>query len=151
MSENKTIGYYQSDIKTSRNEDSVYAIKYASQQALIDRLQQENQQLKEQLKQRDEVIDEISEFIEENGIDEKMASACNIYDVNGIEIYKILTKYKGDNNNKISVEDLYEFIRKEYTYEQTDHLYKLLKYIIENKDNSKSIIRLCCCEVKDNE
>lgn len=33
-------GYYQSNIKTSRNEDSVYAMKYASQQMLIDDLQQ---------------------------------------------------------------------------------------------------------------
>ena len=33
-------GYYQSNIKTSRNEYSVYAMKYASQQMLIDDLQQ---------------------------------------------------------------------------------------------------------------
>ena len=43
----ENILYYQSNIKTSRNEDSVYAMKYASQQMLIDKLQQENQQLKE--------------------------------------------------------------------------------------------------------
>ena len=47
----EVIGYYQSNIKTSRNEDSVYAIKYASQQMLIDKLQQENNQLKEQKKE----------------------------------------------------------------------------------------------------
>ena len=42
----EAIGYYQSNIKTSRNEDSVYAIKYASQQMLINKLQQENKKLK---------------------------------------------------------------------------------------------------------
>ena len=40
-------GYYEPNIKTSRNEDSVYAMKYASQQMLINKLQQENQQLRE--------------------------------------------------------------------------------------------------------
>lgn len=39
------IGYYQSNIKTSRKEDSVYAMKYASQQMLINKLQQENKKL----------------------------------------------------------------------------------------------------------
>lgn len=40
------IGYYQSDIRTSRKENSDYAMAYTSQQALIDKLQQENQKLK---------------------------------------------------------------------------------------------------------
>ena len=43
----ENILYYQSNIKTSRNEDSVYAMKYASQQMLIDKLEQENQKYKE--------------------------------------------------------------------------------------------------------
>lgn len=46
--------YYQTGIKTSRNEDSVYAMKYASQQMMIDKLQKENQQLKKQLKELEE-------------------------------------------------------------------------------------------------
>ena len=33
----ENILYYQSNIKTSRDEDSVYAMKYASQQMLIDK------------------------------------------------------------------------------------------------------------------
>lgn len=41
-------GYYEPNIKTSRNEDSVYAMKYASQQMLINKLQQENRQLNEE-------------------------------------------------------------------------------------------------------
>lgn len=41
--------YYQVDIKTSRNEDSIYAMTYANQQMLIDKLQHENQELKKQL------------------------------------------------------------------------------------------------------
>lgn len=78
MSENKTIGYYQSDIKTSRNEDSVYAMRYASQQMLIDKLQQENQQLKEKnelefndfikykKEQEDRHLSETNKLIKEN-------------------------------------------------------------------------------------
>ena len=46
----ENILYYQSNIKTSRNEDSVYAMKYASQQMLIDKLEQ-------QCKKQKEVID----------------------------------------------------------------------------------------------
>ena len=48
----ENILYYQSNIKTSRNEDSVYAMKYASQQMLIDKLEQ-------QCKKQKEVIDKL--------------------------------------------------------------------------------------------
>ncbi len=54
----ENILYYQSNIKTSRNEDSVYAMKYASQQMLIDKLEQ-------QCKKQKEVIDKIKEYIKE--------------------------------------------------------------------------------------
>lgn len=47
MTEKIVNGYYQTNIKTSRNEDSVYAMRYANQQMLIDKLQQENQELKQ--------------------------------------------------------------------------------------------------------
>lgn len=50
--------YYQTNIKTSRNEDSVYAMKYVSQQILIDKLQQENQQLKEKYNKALEILNE---------------------------------------------------------------------------------------------
>ena len=46
----ENILYYQSNIKTSRNKDSVYAMKYANQQMLIDKLEQ-------QCKKQKEVID----------------------------------------------------------------------------------------------
>lgn len=55
-------GYYQSNIKTSRNEDSVYAMKYASQQILIDKLEEENKSLQSQLKAKEEVIKEAREY-----------------------------------------------------------------------------------------
>lgn len=55
----ENILYYQTNIKTSRNEDSVYAIKYASQQMLIDKLEQ-------QVKKQKEVIDKAIKYIEEN-------------------------------------------------------------------------------------
>jgi len=64
MSEEKIVNnYYQTNIKTSRNEDSVYAMKYASQQMLIDKLQQENRQLKEQIKLEVKVRDENHEYL----------------------------------------------------------------------------------------
>ena len=50
----ENILYYQSNIKTSRNEDSVYAMKYANQQMLIDKLEQ-------QCKKQKEVIDKVIE------------------------------------------------------------------------------------------
>ena len=52
----ENILYYQSNIKTSRNEDSVYAMKYASQQMLIDKLEQ-------QCKKQKEVINNILFYI----------------------------------------------------------------------------------------
>lgn len=65
----ENILYYQSNIKTSRNEDSVYAMKYANQQMLIDKLQQENKQLKE-------VIDKAREYNRE---------LSKLYDVGSME------------------------------------------------------------------
>ena len=55
----ENILYYQSNIKTSRNEDSLYAMKYANQQMLIDKLEQ-------QCKKQKEVIDKAIEYINEN-------------------------------------------------------------------------------------
>ena len=37
-----------------------------------------------------QVIDKIKEYIKDNGIDKEMVECCNIYDINGIDIYKIL-------------------------------------------------------------
>ena len=52
----ETVGYYQSNIRTSRNEDSVYAMTYANQQLLIDKLQRENQELKKQLEEVEFIV-----------------------------------------------------------------------------------------------
>lgn len=47
MNEEKIVNnYYQSNIKTSRSEDSVYAMRYASQQMLIDKLEHNWNELK---------------------------------------------------------------------------------------------------------
>lgn len=54
----ENILYYQSNIKTSRNEDSVYAMKYANQQMLIDKLEQ-------QCKKQKEVIDKAIKYIDD--------------------------------------------------------------------------------------
>ena len=45
----ETVGYYQSNIRTSRDKDGVHVMTYANQQLLIDKLQRENQELKKQL------------------------------------------------------------------------------------------------------
>ena len=54
----ENILYYQSNIKTSRDEDSVYAMKYANQQMLIDKLEQ-------QCKKQKEVIDKAVKYIDD--------------------------------------------------------------------------------------
>lgn len=54
----ETVGYYQSNIRTSRDEGSVCAMTYANQQLLIDKLQQENQKYKE-------VIDKAKYWVED--------------------------------------------------------------------------------------
>ena len=56
----ENILYYQSNIKTSRDEDSVYAMRFASQQMLIDKLQQENKILKENAEHNDKVVDKVN-------------------------------------------------------------------------------------------
>ena len=56
----ENILYYQSNIKTPRDGDSVYAMKYANQQMLIDKLEQ-------QCKKQKEVIDKIMNLIKKYG------------------------------------------------------------------------------------
>jgi len=52
MNEEKIVNnYYQSNIKTSRNEDSVYAMRYASQQMLINKLEHNWNELKSWLEE----------------------------------------------------------------------------------------------------
>lgn len=58
------IGYYQSNIHTSRDENSVYAMTYANQQLLIDKLQQENQKYKEAI---DKAVEYIEKHLTDNG------------------------------------------------------------------------------------
>ena len=57
-------GYYQTNIKTSRKEDSVYAMKYASQQLLIDKLQNNWNELKEYCRKYryDSILDKMQEI-----------------------------------------------------------------------------------------
>ena len=55
----ENILYYQSNIKTSRDENSVYAMKYANQQMLIDKLEQ-------QCKKQKEVIDNVINIINQH-------------------------------------------------------------------------------------
>lgn len=88
----------QCDYKISQGFYSSYCdYEQEEEDCPIKKLLEENQQLKEQLKQSEEVIDEINKFIEDNGICKEMAEACRMYDVNGIEVYEILQRYKGDN------------------------------------------------------
>lgn len=83
--------YYQTGIKTSRNEDSVYAMKYASQQMMIDKLQKENQQLKKQLQKKEDIINKIEDYLIKNNLFS--------YKYDEEELYEIVTDNKGDENN----------------------------------------------------
>ena len=74
----ENILYYQSNIKTSRNGDSVYAMKYANQQMLIDKLEQ-------QCKKQKEVINKA--VLELVNIDGNLSNSqlsdriCNLIDI----------------------------------------------------------------------
>lgn len=71
----ENILYYQSNIKTSRDENSVYAMKYANQQMLIDKLEQQCQKQKE-------VIDKAIEYINDNLIISSILDGKKYYTIN---------------------------------------------------------------------
>ena len=63
MNEEKIVNnYYQSNIKTSRGEDSVYAMRYASQQMLINKLEHNWNELKKWLEERYLRVDSGTDF-----------------------------------------------------------------------------------------
>lgn len=74
----ENILYYQSNIKTPRDGDSVYAMKYANQQMLIDKLEQ-------QCKKQKEVINKA--VLELVNIDGNLSNSqlsdriCNLIDI----------------------------------------------------------------------
>ena len=49
-----------------------------------------NSMIMKVLKEHEDIIDRINKEIEANGIDEDTVKNCNIYDINGITIYKII-------------------------------------------------------------
>ena len=49
-----------------------------------------NSMIMKVLKEHEDIIDRINREIEDNGIDEDTVKNCNIYDINGITIYKII-------------------------------------------------------------
>lgn len=49
-----------------------------------------NSMIMKVLKEHEDIIDRINKEIEDNGIDEDTIKNCNIYDINGITIYKII-------------------------------------------------------------
>ena len=74
------------------------------QECEIDNLKKENKNLKISLQDRikqseelDNLINRIDKAIEYLGIDEDILNTCEIYDVNGIKVYKIL---KGEDTNE---------------------------------------------------
>ena len=64
----ENVSYYKGNIKTSKNEDSIYAMRYASQQMLIDKITKENEKIKAkynkalQLLAKDSLPCEIDDF-----------------------------------------------------------------------------------------
>ena len=81
----ENILYYQSNIKTSRDEDSVYAMKYANQQMLIDKLEQ-------QCKKQKEVIDRAINYI----VKETKSMPMNGCKIRLIELLDILEEGKNE-------------------------------------------------------
>ena len=118
-------GYYQSNIKTSRNEHSVYAMKYASQQMMINKLQEENQQLKEENEKlklqnfnlREDIMIQKKSFPNKEIKDKTF---FDLYDMPTYEQLKYridkalfeLRKYKlvRNNDDLVSFSAMYEFI-----------------------------------------
>ena len=49
-----------------------------------------NSMIMKVLKEHEDIIDRINKEIEDSGIDEDTVKNCNIYDINGITIYKII-------------------------------------------------------------
>lgn len=89
-------GYYQSNIKTSRNEDSVYAMKYASQQILIDKLEEENKSLQSQLKAKEEAEKEFIKLLEY-----KWNESQDIWFIKLLNKYKEITSKQAKENDEI--------------------------------------------------
>ena len=72
----ENILYYQSNIKTSRDEDRVYAMKYANQQMLIDKLEQQCKKQKEVI---DRILNETKEtrnILNNNRDDNMLSKSC---------------------------------------------------------------------------
>ena len=85
----ENILYYQSNIKTSRNEDSVYAMKYANQQMLIDNLEQQCKRQKEAIDKAIKYIDDLrDESAERQGFYNCFPDDLYIPDIN--ELLQIL-------------------------------------------------------------
>lgn len=53
-----------------------------------------NSMIMKVLKEHEDIIDRINKEIEDNGIDEDIVKNCNMYDINGITIYKIIKGMK---------------------------------------------------------
>ena len=91
----ENILYYQSNIKTSRDEDSVYAMKYANQQMLIDKLEQQCKKQKEVIDKAVKYIDDLrDESAEKQGFYNCFPDDLYIPDIN--ELLQILDK--GESN-----------------------------------------------------
>lgn len=90
----ENILYYQSNIKTSRNEDSVYAMKYANQQMLIDKLEQQCKKQKEAIDKAVKYIDDLrDESAEREGFYNCFPDDLYIPDINELlDILKEVSK-----------------------------------------------------------
>ena len=122
----ENILYYQSNIKTSRNEDSVYDMKYASQQMLIDKLEQ-------QCKKQKEVIDRKKYLLIEQGTELKELYS-EIDKLQGridkaIEYIDYSTKYRNGA-------DIYQFVDIE------SEILEPLKFILElDEENGNAYLK----------
>lgn len=85
--------YYQSDIKTSRQEDSIYVMRYASQQMLIDKLKK---QLEAYENMRKEAIEYIHDKLDRFDCDGNLSISMQISYCEE-DLLNILNKVGEDN------------------------------------------------------
>ena len=68
-----------------------------NQRRYINKLEKDKEKLQQQNQKYKEVFDKAIEYLKDCGIDKEMMEVCSMYDVNGIEMMKIL---KGGEDNE---------------------------------------------------
>lgn len=122
-----------------KREDSIYAMRFASQQMLIDKLQQENKILKENAENNDKVVDKVNW---ENMLLKKENEQLK----KQVDEYKKLGfKYLQDKNNNLEIQqkEFIEYMNKTIEELECDDVgdEEMKGYLIQRIDTFKEILR----------